>query len=73
MRHHHKLRRQLQSANLSPADIEKLGPFLDMVSESYSDFDTDMENAESILEESSKELFLRNVQLKNNVEEVQAN
>lgn len=72
MRHHHKLRRQLQSANLSPADIEKLGPFLDMVSESYSDFDTDMENAESILEESSKELFLRNVQLKNNVEEVQS-
>ncbi|MBG48381.1 MAG: hypothetical protein CML05_08850 [Pseudozobellia sp.] len=70
MKYHHKLRRQLQSAQLDAKQLEQLAPFLKMVDDSYRLFDFDMQHAESILEESSKELFLRNQQLKNNVKEV---
>ena len=70
MKYHRRLERQLVKSGLNQVDVEKIGPFLEMINTSYLEMDSDMQHAETILEESSKELFLRNLQLKNNVEEV---
>ncbi|WP_405382020.1 ATP-binding protein [Maribacter sp. LLG6340-A2] len=70
MKYHRRLKRQLRELNLDERDLDKIVPLLDMVNKSYIVMDEDMQHAETILEESSKELYLRNLQLKNNVEEV---
>lgn len=70
MKYHRKLQRQLNELCLDSKDLDKIGPLLNLVHGSYCEFDQDMQHAETILEESSKELFLRNLQLKNNVDEV---
>lgn len=70
MKYHRRLKRQLRELNLDERDLDKIAPLLDMVNKSYIVMDEDMQHAETILEESSKELYLRNLQLKNNVEEV---
>lgn len=70
MKYHRRLQRQLCKLNLDQTDLEKMAPLLQMVDTSYKQMDSDMQHAENILEESSKELYLRNLQLKNNVEKV---
>ncbi|TVZ14034.1 PAS domain-containing hybrid sensor histidine kinase/response regulator [Maribacter sp. MAR_2009_72] len=70
MKYHRRLQRQLCELNLDQKVLDIIAPLLHMVDNSYKVMDADMQHAETILEESSKELYLRNLQLKNNVEEV---
>lgn len=70
MKYHRRLKRQLIEFDLSQTDLDRFSPFLSMIDKSYRDMDSDMQHAETILEESSKELYLRNLQLKHNVEQV---
>lgn len=70
MKYHRKLQRQLNKSNLNQNDLDRLVPLLELVNQTYRDLDADIQHAETILEESSKELFLKNLELKNNVKEV---
>lgn len=61
---HRLLRRQLKKAGLSDLDNPKFAEFLNTVNEAYKSFDKDVKHIENILEESSKELFIKNISLK---------
>lgn len=61
---HRLLKRQLRKSNFSPDELEKLSDFIDLVDKAYNSFDQDMQRLETILEESSKELFKANQYLK---------
>lgn len=61
---HRLLKRQLKKTNLGACDDAQLNAFLQMVDKAYKSFDKDVNHIENILEESSKELFRANQQLK---------
>lgn len=61
---HRLLKRQLKKTNLGAYGNEQLTEFLNMVDQAYKSFDKDVNHIENILEESSKELFRANQQLK---------
>lgn len=61
---HRLLRRQLKKAGLIDLDNPKFAEFLNTVNEAYKSFDKDVKHIENILEESSKELFIKNISLK---------
>lgn len=61
---HRLLKRQLKKSNLNAIDNEQLEVFIKMVDQAYRGFDKDISHVENTLEESSKELFRANQQLK---------
>ncbi len=65
--YHRLLKRQIKKAGLKPVDIIKLEKFLDQINQAYLDSDLDMERLETILEQSSKELYSLNQELKSDV------
>ncbi|MBT8286493.1 MAG: response regulator [Flavobacteriaceae bacterium] len=65
---HRLLKRQIRKAGLQNYAGEKISRFLDMIDEAYFSFDTDLNRVETILEESSKELFRVNQTLRNESE-----
>lgn len=62
---HRLLRRQIMKSGLTDSFIIDNQEFFDMLNEAYRSFDKDINHAEIILEESSKELFKANQALKN--------
>ncbi|MFT5846984.1 MAG: PAS domain S-box-containing protein [Psychroserpens sp.] len=63
--YHRLLRRQLQKADLNLLANPEFTNFLNSVNKAYSSFDKDIKHVETILEESSKELFGANQKLRN--------
>jgi len=61
--HHRLLKRQLKKSGLNNLDNPKVIMFLNMVNDAYKSFDNDVNHLEHILEESSKELFVKNQKL----------
>ncbi|MCM4154660.1 ATP-binding protein [Gramella sp. AN32] len=61
---HRLLNRQLKKVGLDDMDPDKLSEFLNLVNDAYQSFDKDILRVENILEESSKELFIANQNLK---------
>ncbi len=61
---HRLLKRQLKKSGMTDSDIKSHEKFLDMVNDAYESFDRDHTLMETILEESSKELFRTNQNLK---------
>ena len=61
---HRLLKRQLKKSNFRPEELERFAEFIDLVDEAYNSFDQDMQRLETILEESSKELFKANQYLR---------
>ena len=69
---HRLLKRQLKKAQLSDETLKALEPFLDQVSDAYTEFNNDFLHVENILEKSSQELFQLNQKLKINVQSITA-
>lgn len=65
---HRLLKRQLRKANFNEAEMENFSELFDKISSAYNDFDQDMVRLENILEKSSRELFVANQKLKEDVE-----
>ncbi|MBT8271960.1 MAG: hypothetical protein KJO25_07945 [Bacteroidia bacterium] len=57
---HRLIKRQLRKVNLPKIDSEEISRFLDMIEDAYKSYDQDIIRLETILEESSKELFRAN-------------
>ncbi len=62
--YHRLLRRQLKKTNPELLENTAFVEFLDQVNDAYKSFDKDVLHIENILEQSSKELFATNTQLK---------
>lgn len=62
-RYHRLLQRQLKKIDLEEERLNGLSNFLEQINEAYIAFDTDLHQAETVLEKSSQELFLANKQL----------
>ncbi len=62
---HRLLKRQLKKAGIQHQDLDRLASFFEMVNDAYHSFDRDISRLETILEESSKELFKANQTLLN--------
>ncbi len=65
---HRLLKRQLKKSNIDTETIAKIEPLLDLVAQSYVNFDKDIYFLENVLELSSQELFRANKQLSKDVE-----
>ena len=65
---HRLLKRQLRKINIPKVDSEEMSRFLDMIEDAYKSYDQDIIRLETILEESSKELFMANQALRNESE-----
>lgn len=63
IRYHRLLKRQLKKIKLDDNQLDHLAHFLESINEAYIAFDQDLHHAETILEKSSKELYLANKQL----------
>ena len=61
--YHRLLKRQLKKTGLDVLNNPEYAEFLDLVNGAYKDFDKDINHIETILEESSKELFVANQKL----------
>ncbi len=66
--YHRLLKRQIKKFISQGFDKAAIEPFLDAVNQAYRDFDKDINHAENILEQSSKELFASNKALKESYE-----
>ncbi len=65
---HRLLKRQLRKTNLSPELEAQFSELFDRISRAYETFDKDLVRLENILEKSSRELFVANQKLKEDVE-----
>jgi len=62
--YHRLLKRQLKKVNLNISDNPDYHKFLNLISTAYKDFDKDINRIENILEESSKEMYSLNQELR---------
>ena len=62
-KYHRLLNRQLKKSTLDTATLKEMAPFLEQINSAYINFDKDLDQAESVLELSSQELYLANKQL----------
>ncbi|PCE64080.1 PAS domain-containing hybrid sensor histidine kinase/response regulator [Sediminicola luteus] len=67
---HRLLKRQLKKAALSESLLTEIAPFLDQINAAYTAFEDDLSHIETILEQSSTELFHTNKQLQQHMEAI---
>ena len=68
---HRLLNRQIKKSGLDKIDSNELSEFLNLVNDAYHGSDADVLRIENILEESSKELFIANQNLKKDRDKTQ--